>query len=80
MDKRWTYGWAAYWSLMPSIETMTMALRWVEVNPGNINGGIWIIKELFRSRRPDIIDGIKRWYQDHASHPVSETIKRKLRI
>ena len=37
-DSRWSYGWAAYWAFMPTVETVDLALKWIEVCPENIGG------------------------------------------
>jgi hypothetical protein len=79
-NKSWTFGWGAYWNMMPTIENVDLALKWIEVCPENINGATWIIKELFRANRYDVNTRIKKWYSNHPNHPVSKIINKKLRI
>jgi len=77
-NKGWSYGWAAYWKIMPTIETVNLALKWIEVNPENVNGSRWIIQTLLREERPDINFRLQKWFERYPNHPISETIKEKL--
>lgn len=76
--KSWTYGWAAYWKIMPTIETAELALKWIELFPEKLNSAKWIIKYLFETMRVDIIFRIKKWHLCNLDHPVAETIKEEL--
>ncbi len=77
-DKRWTYGWAAYWNMMPTVETVDLALKWIEVNPDNKNGIKWMIMTLFETQRLDVIQRIIKWHEKHLDHPVSEIIRKRM--
>jgi hypothetical protein len=77
-SKSWTYGWNAYWNMMPTLETVEIALKWIEVNPENKKGNKWMIKTLFETQRPDVINRITKWHEKHLDHPISEIIKQQL--
>jgi hypothetical protein len=77
-NKGWSYGWAAYWKIMPSVETVDLALKWIEVNPEYTDGTRWIIKTLLQENRPDINIRLIKWLERYPDHPISETIKKKL--
>ena len=77
-NKSWTYGWQAYWNMMPTVETAEVGLKWIEVNPENLRGATWVIFELLKGKRPDIINRITKWHENHLDHPISKTITEKL--
>ena len=77
-NKSWTYGWAAYWKIMPTLDTVKLALKWIEVNPENLKGATWIILTLIKEDRNDIIKRITEWHEKHLDHPISKIIKENL--
>ncbi len=76
-NKGWSYGWAAYWKIMPTVESVDLALKWIEFNP-EYTQGRWIIRTLFETGRTDVVNRIAKWQEKHLDHPISQTIKEYL--
>ena len=74
-NREWPDGWAAYWIFMPTVESVELALKWIEVNPEYIQSTVWIIQFLFQTGRPDVINRIAKWHEKHLDHPIGKTIK-----
>ena len=63
---------------MPTIETVELGLKWIELFPKNVKNATWIINFLFSTEREDVLKSINTWYKIHPDHPLSKFIQRKL--
>jgi hypothetical protein len=77
-QNQWSFGWAAYWKLMPSLETVDIALKWIEAFPHRKTSAEWIVNFLFETKRHDVDLRIKNWYSNHRHIPIAETIQNRL--
>jgi hypothetical protein len=76
--RQWHYKWATYWELMPTIETINLALKWIEVYPNRIKEGKWIIQFLLWTVRVDAAKKINEWHHNNLNHPISEFAREEL--
>jgi hypothetical protein len=76
----WYLAWEAYWELMPTLETATLALKWMEFNPKNILDAESIVLKLIALGREDVSRLIAKWYEKHPEHPVGKTILKYLEL
>ncbi len=73
----WPFWWLAYWETAPTIKNAHIALKWMEVYSGNLEGARSIINKLLSTKKPDVIDALLCWQQEHLQNPISEIIRIK---
>ncbi len=76
-NEGWHYWWLAYWEAAPTIKNAKIALKWMEVYSGNLEGARSIINKLLFTKKTDVIDALLIWEKEHSQNPISEIIRTK---
>jgi len=74
----WPFWWLAYWETASTTKTVLIALKWMEVYSGNLEGARSIVNKLLSTKRQDINEMLESWLQKNPQNPISAIILSKI--
>jgi hypothetical protein len=67
-----------YWEIKPTIQTVHAILKWMEIINEDSEGARSIVNKLMFDQRPDVLNVLIRWQQEHPNNLISGIIKSKV--